>query len=242
MGGIDRITGGLLGRSDMAMSRVIWGGSKPTAEVLRKTFGEALPTPTDIRNDPFLAAVFSQLGVVGKIQRKLNTLSRKRGRVIPAKGTVASALNASEETNHQDLVFVGVDFAAEYHAQEDTLAGVLAHEWGHLVSDFPNGMNAEEYTWEEIFELRRDEEAAADAYAGKMLSMMGYKTDGVIRFLAGGKNCKESRKYHSIATRAAIIRRAFAETIRRQGTLKNMKLVAHPVFSNPFTQKLIAVA
>lgn len=242
MSSIPRITGSLLGRSDLTMSRVIWGGVRPSPEVLRKTFGEALPKLADVRNDPFLAAVFSQLGVIGKIQRKLNTLSRKKGKVVPAKGTIASALNACEETNHQDLVFVGVDFAAEYHAEEEALAGVLAHEWGHLVSEFPNGLEAADHTWEEIFELRREEEAAADAYSGKMLSLMGYKTDGVIAFLKKDGRGGESCKYHSIATRIAIVRRAFEEATRRQNTLKNLKLVSSPVFSNPFTQKLIAVA
>src|SRR3990167_8436846 len=92
------------------LSRVAWGGGTPTSDVFRKTFGEPIPKIADIRNHPELAALFGPFGVVRRIQRKLTTLSRKKGRIVPAKGVVASAINACEETVNEDLVFVGMEF------------------------------------------------------------------------------------------------------------------------------------
>jgi hypothetical protein len=89
----------------------------------------------NIRNNPLMLDLFSRLGMLARLQSKLNTLSRKKGRIIPAKKTIACALRACEETDNQDIVFAGVEFLGHYHTEEETVAGVLAHEWGHLLSE-----------------------------------------------------------------------------------------------------------
>jgi hypothetical protein len=239
--GIDKISVAMGGPSHRLIHRVSGGAGRSAAEVLRKTFGEPIPKVVDISNDPFLQSLFAQQGVVERIRRKLSTLSRKKGKIIPVKGIVASALSASEETNFEDLVFVGVEFLEEYHPQEETVAGVLAHEWGHLVSEFPNGLNPDGLTWDQIFDLRKDEEAAADGYAGKMLFLMGYDPEGLIRFLNDPKNKKDSLKYYPIETRAAIIRGGFSDVKRQKEQAEKLILVPRPAYSNPFTARLIAV-
>lgn len=231
----------MAGPSNRLISRISGGGGSSASEVFRKNFGDPVPRIVDISSDPFLQALFSQQGAVERIRKKLSTLSRKKGKIVPAKGIVASAVNAGPETNFEDLVFVGVEFLEEYHPEEETLAGVLAHEWGHLASEFPNGLNPDELTWDQIFDLRKEEEAAADGYAGKMLFLMGYHPKGLIQFLNQPKNKKESLKYHSVETRIAIIQRAFSEAKRQKEQAERLILVPRPAYSNPFTARLIAV-
>jgi hypothetical protein len=219
---------------------VRWGGGE-AGPVSGKHFGEPIPQIVDISRNPDLIALFSRVGMLPRIQNKLNVLSRKRGRIVPAKGTVASALNGCEETGFEDVVFAGVDFLKEYKGEEETVAGVLSHEWGHLVRDYKKDLDADDFHWEEIFEIRKDEEAAADAYSGKMLFLMGYSPEGMIKFLKKVQK-KECHKYHSPATRAAIIRTAYEAARRFRSQAANLSSAIRPVFSNPFTQKLIAVA
>lgn len=237
--GIDKLSLNTSAPTDLLMPSVRWGGGDPG--VYRKHFGESIPDLTDIRNNPVMLGLFSRLGMLARIQRKLNTLSRKKGKIVPAKKTIACALRACEETDFQDLVFAGVEFLAEYQGEEETIAGVLAHEWGHLISDYTKGLNPDEMTWDEIFDLRKDEEASADSFAGKMLFEMGYSPEGMIRFLNKVQKNKTCLKYHSPATRAAIIRTAYAEACRRQRQKVNLKSMFQ-IGSNPFTARLIAVA
>jgi hypothetical protein len=238
---IDKVSLAMAGPSSRLVPRVSAGGGRATSEIFRKSFGDPVPKIVDISRNPFLQALFAQQGVVERIRRKLSALSRKKGRIVPAKGIVASALNAGPETNFEDLVFVGVDFLEEYHPEEETIAGILAHEWGHLVSEFPNGLNPDELNWDQIFDLRKDEEGAADGYAGKMLFLMGYKPDGLVRFLNDPKNKKESLKYYSPETRAAIIRGAYSEAKRQKEQAERLILVPRPTYPNPFAARLIAV-
>lgn len=227
--------------TDLLMPRVSWTGGARDPGVYRKHFGEPIPDVADIRKNPLMLDLFSRLGMLARLQRKLNTFSRKKGRIVPAKKTIACALRACEETDGQDVVFAGVEFLETYQGEEETIAGVLAHEWGHLLSDWTEGLDPDAMSWEEIFEMRKDEEASADAYAGKLLFQMGYSTKGMIRFLDKIQK-KECIKYHSPGTRAEIIRRAFEETRRKRNQMVNLRSLFPAITSNPFTARLIAVA
>ena len=238
--GIDSISLNSGGMNNSLIGRVQVGGHMPSGPV-KKSFGEAIPKVLDIHSNPFLESLFNQLGVLGRLQKKLSILSRKRGKVVPAKGTIACALSACEESNFEDLVFVGVDFATKYHEEEETLAGVLAHEWGHLVSDFDHDMDTDHMTWEEVYALRKQEEAEADAYAGKLLSLMRYSPDGLIRFLSKPGHCKETHKYHSIVTREAIIRAAYDHELKRQRSIQTFQIPTMPSFGRIAGAQLIGI-
>ncbi len=241
--GIAPLTLDMTSPSNSLITRVGAGSSGlPSTEVFRKNFGEAIPKIVDIRHNSLLMALFSQMGLMGRLQRKLVNLSRKKGRIVPAKGIIASALNACEETDHENLVFVGTEFLEEYHPEEETIAGVLGHEWGHLVSEFPRGLNPDSMSWDEIFAVRREEEANADSYAGRMLYLMNYAPEGLIRLLSLDKHRKQTLKYHDIATRTAIIRRSFSETKRRHEQASRFAVAPHLTYRNPFSARLIAVA
>lgn len=239
--GVDKVSLSTSTPTDLLMPRVGWAGGSPDPGVYRKQFGEPIPDMADIRNNPVMLDLFSRLGMLARLQRKLNTLSRKKGQIVPAKKTIACALRACEETDGQDVVFAGVEFLEQYYGEEETIAGILAHEWGHLLTDWTEGLNPDAMSWEEIFEMRKEEEASADAYAGKMLFQMGYSTEGMVRFL-GKIQKKECVKYHSPGTRAEIIRRAFEETRRKRNQMINLRSLFPALTSNPFTARLIAVA
>jgi hypothetical protein len=239
--GIDPISLNTAGGLQTTLLRPVrWTGGD-NVPVYRKHFGEPIPDVANIRNNPLMLDLFSRLGMLARLQSKLNTLSRKKGRIIPAKKTIACALRACEETDNQDIVFAGVEFLGHYHTEEETIAGVLAHEWGHLLSDWTEGLDPDRMSWEQIHELRKEEEAAADGFAGKMLYQMGYSPNGMVKFLSKIQK-KECAKYHSTATREAIIRTAFTKAQRIQHQAQAISAAIRPVFSNPFTQKLIAVA
>ncbi len=219
-------------------SPVIGGQSRPT-DIFRKTFGEPIPQIVDISKDPFLMALFGPFGAAEHVRKKLVALSRKNGRIIPARGTIASALAASEETGEEDSVFVGVDFLARHHKEVETVAGVLAHEWGHLVSEFPNGINPDELTWDEIFGMRRDEEGQADSYAGRMLYRMCYRPESFIRFLSQKEFRKETTKYHPVPVRVALVGESYRDEERKNRQAKNL---FNGVYPHLQTVRLIAVA
>lgn len=228
------------GLSSWLNSRVSWSGSGSSSQVQKNHFGEPLPQLVDITNDPRLQALFSQQGSAERIRKRLSLLSRKRGTLIPAKGIIASALSMPEESG-DSKVFVGVEFLAQYHQKEDTLAGVLAHEWGHLISEYPFGLNPDEMTLQEAFELRKEEEARADAYAGEMLFKMNYRPEGLIAFLSQPKICEETAKYHGAVTRGAIVRAAFEDTRRRETQTRNFFVSQKMTYSNPMTAQILGV-
>jgi len=205
------------------------------SQVSRKSWGEAPPKIADIRNNPFLQALFAQQGVVGRLKRKLNTLSKKKGKVVPAHGIIAMA-HAED-----GVVYVGIEFVAANHQNEDLLAGVMAHEWGHLNEDLPPGFDPEKLNWNELHELRRDKEAEADAYAGQALARIEQTPREIIEFLKNQKTKTKTHKYHNVETRIAIIERAHSQEKQRQSSLKNLKFSADPDVSNPFTARVIAV-
>lgn len=241
---IDPISARLAQGSNRMIPHIGGRPGQPLSEVLRKNLGEPLPRLADISKSLFLQSLFGQQGAVERIRRKLASLTRRKGKIIPAKGITASAANASKETNFEDLVFVGTEFLEEFHPQEDLLAGILAHEWGHLISEFPNGpsrIDAEQLTWDQIYELRRDEEAAADGFSGKMLYQMGYSPEGVVRFLMLPRNRQESLKYHPVETRAAIIRHGFSEAKRKEEQARKLATMLRSAYPNPLFSKLLAV-
>src|SRR5262249_9339908 len=86
-------------------------------------------------------------------------------------------------------------------------------------------------------DLRREDEAAADAFCGRNLPLMGYSVDPIIRFLMQDKDKLGSHKYYKPEVRADIIRRAAQTTQDRQRFSK--RLFNSSVYSNPYTSLLI---
>lgn len=184
-------------------------GAMGNSSEIRKMLGEPMPqvlNPKDL--PPEIAAYFARGGLLDRLKKKLALISRKKGgKIIPAKNTIACV-------DDEDNVYVGVDFLQNFGEDDALVGGILAHEWGHMMSDMPKGVDWSHLTWDEIFEMRRDEEGDADGFAGRALCLMGYDPEKMIEFLAvNDKRRKEkklpSHKYHNHATRAAIIRESY---------------------------------
>jgi len=178
------------------------------SEAIKKLLGEPIPQLVDPKNlTPHIAQFFRRNGTLERIRKKLALISRKKGGAfIPARGTIASV-------DEDDNIYVGVDFLEQFGDDENLLAAILAHEWGHMMSD-RRKVDWSHVTIDELFAIRRDEEAEADAFSGRALFLLGYSPDSMIHLLETLRNQKkkrkfESRKYHNTATRIEIFRQSY---------------------------------
>lgn len=218
----------------------VGGGQVQDDAIEQKSFGEKPPCRADISDDPFLEHLFSERGVVGWIGKKIKEASKHFGEIVPAHDITAMAMPHLPDQQEGNLVFVGVEFAKEKCNDPDLLAGVLCHEWGHLTSDFLQGLDPNKMIWEEVHRLRKEEESFADAYAGRLLYLIGHKPDGLIRHFQERSPEKESAKYYDITTREAIIRASWLAQAEAQ--LRAAKLLQKPGKRSALTARIIAVA
>lgn len=208
---------------------------------LRKLMGEPIPKPVDLKDlPPHLRALFATYGMLQKIKKKLEWVSRRKGnKIIPAKNTIACV-------DADDNLYMGVDFLEANHENEDLIAGIMAHEWGHILSEIAPGTDFSHLSWDELFELRREEEAAADAFAGKALYLMGYQIEQMAKFFKQMEEIDKkvnSQKYHSPKVREEILRQAYQAQVRAVEQIDKL-FGANKAsgFVNPSTTRLIAVA
>lgn len=210
--------------------------STPEAPIFQgpnpKSIGEIPPKIVNLYDYPNLIHLFTESGLVPRTRRKLELLSGKKARqVVLAENTVGSA-------DPNGTIYLGVDFLELAQSNPALLAGVMAHEWGHLMSQLGQG-NLEDLNWDQIFELRREEEASADAFAGRILPLMGYSVEPLVQFLMQGKDKHATHKYYRPEIRAAIIRRAAQTTRDRQKLARG--LFSKGVYANPYTSTLLGV-
>lgn len=200
----------------------------------RKSIGEVPPTIVNPADYPHLEHLVSFYGVVFGIFRKLKTLTKrnnKKDKVVLAKNTVGAADN-------KGVIYLGVEFLEEHQNNSAVIAGVLAHEWGHLLSNTAKYGNLDNLSWDEIFAIRKEEECGADAFCGRILPLMGYSVEPIIEFLLSKKDQhKESHKYYSPEGRAEIIRRAAETTMERQKISREM--FNKGIYSNPYNSILL---
>lgn len=207
---IEKINTQLVGLPPAWMSRVTsHGGGMANATEIKKILGEPIPQLVDMKTLPgHIAEHFMRGGLLDRIRRKLSLISRKKGgKILPAKNTIASV-------DEEDNVYIGVDFLEQFGGDESLIAGILAHEWGHMMSDLPRHVDWSHLTWDELFSIRRDEEGDADGFAGRALFLMGYSPEPMVEFLKEtDRRRKEkklpSHKYHNHPTRAAILRESY---------------------------------
>ncbi|MBF0106901.1 MAG: hypothetical protein HQM16_16435 [Deltaproteobacteria bacterium] len=210
--------------------RVSSGQAAQTTEA-PKTIGETPPTIVSLSEIGNLAALFSKGGIVSKLKRRLNKLKNKKCRVTPAKGTIACV-------DADDLVYLGVEFLEEFQNQEDVLAGVMAHEWGHACALKPPTGEMNKLNWNQIFELRRAHEVLADEVSGRMLALMDLKPDGLVNFLLQKTKGTHNLKYHDPETRAEIIKKGFEEEKRKINLAKDL-FPSSRGYRNHFHSKII---
>ncbi len=222
----------------------VTAGSSQQATSL-KSLGETPPTILSLEQiGAELAALFLPAGLLGRLRKRLNYLKNKKCVIIPADGTTACI-------DENEQVYVGVGFVKKYLIDKDgkdeegkdrgeeTVAGVLAHEWGHACAVRPDKQEIQELNWNEIFELRRAHETLADEISGRLLYMMGYSTEGIIRFLTRGKET-HNLKYHASDMRARIIQYGF-EAEKRKAQLAR-QLFKNSTYDNHYNSVLLDIA
>lgn len=238
---INRVDNSSISLPPAWLSRVS-GGNRAlgTQPEVRKLLGEPIPKLADPRVlAPHIAAMFRRGGLLDRIRRKLGVISRKRG------GQILAAHNTIAAVDGDDNIYVGVEFLEACQGDEAVIAGILSHEWGHMVSELPRDVDWSHLSWEELFELRREEEAGADAYAGRALYQMGYDVEPVTGFLASleekrrKKNRIKSVKYYPTETRIEIVRAGYAAEQRVEQSAR--KLLVSPGYRHPSFSTLLAV-
>ena len=198
------------------------GGAMANAQEIKKLLGEPIPQildPDDLT--PEIAKFFGPKGLLERLRKKLSLFSRKKGgKIIPAKNTIASV-------DEDDNLYVGVDFLEQYGDDEALVAGIMAHEWGHMMSDLPKGVDWSHLNWEQLHAIRRDEEGDADAFSGRVMFLMNYSVEPMIALLEKLDLRKKEKKlpchkYHNFATRAAILRESFEAEKRAMETARKL--------------------
>jgi len=202
----------------------------PTEGPQAKTLGETPPIVARLVDNPDLVHLFTHYGAIQKAKRKLRLLSGKDAKVVLAKNTVGAADNKGN-------VYLGVEFLQEHGDNDALLSSVMAHEWGHLISNTSKHGNLDHLSWDEIFKLRREEEAAADVFCGRMLAMMGYPPDAIIDFLMRAQKGNDTLKYYAAPIRGAIIKEAHRLHAQRDELTR--KLFKKSIYPNPYTSRII---
>lgn len=207
------------------------GSTKKTSgKPAPKTLGDVAPVVEKREHHPDLEELFDHYGLLQKLRRKLKQLSGQDAKIVLAKNTIGAADN-------KGVVYLGVEFLRANRNNYPLIAAVMAHEWGHLISNMVKLGSLEHLSWEQIYALRRDEEASADVFCGRMLAMMGYPTEPICEFLHAAQEGNPTVKYYAAPIRAAII----VEAHRRHGQRKGMtkKLFPKRTYANPYTSRII---
>lgn len=198
----------------------------------RKTLGETPPVVLDLAQIGPLASLFSKTGLVTRLARRLNYLKNKKCRVVPATGTTACV-------DDEDVVYLGIEFLKGHLKDVPTLAGVMAHEWGHACAMRPRQDSLQKMNWNQIFELRRAHETLADETSGRLLYLLGYSPEGLIRFLKKGEET-HNLKYHSSDIRARVVSYGF-EVEKRKAVLAK-QLFSGSTYKNKYHSFLLDIA
>lgn len=217
----------MLGLPPAWISRAVSrGGAMSNTDEIRKILGEPIPRILEQSTlRPEIAAFFASGGLLERLRKKLSIFSRKKGgKIFPAKGTIASV-------DEDDNLYVGVDFLEQFGENEELIAGILAHEWGHMMSDLPRHVDWSHLTFDQLHAMRRDEEGDADGFAGRAMFLMGFSVEPLVEFLDKLDRQKKMKKYanelachkyHNNATRAAILRESYAAEERAFETAKRI--------------------
>ena len=239
---ITKVPSATIGLPPSFMARVIApaghiGDSNEVRAKLRKLLGDPKPEEIDLDSiPPEIAALFTQGGALQKIRKKLESITKKQAKRLAAtRGRTACV-------DEDDVVYVGIDFLEKYKNQEDLLAGVMAHEWGHMVSPLPAEEELEGMNLDQLMEVRRDDEAGADGFAGRALYLMGYSVEDMVEFLKNLEKIQKkikTKRYHPADIREAILREAFAAQRQREETARKLLVRAHLGFSHVLKSRLI---
>lgn len=198
----------------------------------QKTLGDVSPIAIGMNQLPYLAALFGDTGKVGRLKKRLNYLKDKKCKVVPARGTIACI-------DDEDTVYLGIEFLREHMNDDEVLAGVMAHEWGHACARKPHQSTLNRLDWPEIFRLRKAHETLADYMAGRLLALLGLTPKGIVAYLKKHQVGPETAKYHNADTRAKIILAGFKRE-KEIGSL-SQSLFPRQVYANHYHGRLIDI-
>ena len=111
-----------------------------------------------------------------------------------------------------------------------------------MVSPLPAEEELEGMNLDQLMEVRRDDEAGADGFAGRALYLMGYSVEDMVEFLKNLEKIQKkikTKRYHPADIREAILKEAFAAQRQREETARKLLVRAHLGFSHVLKSRLI---
>ncbi len=189
---------------------------------IKKMLGEPIPQVVNPKDLPaHIARFFAKGGLLERLRQKLALISKKKGgKFLPAKNTIACV-------DEDDNVYVGIEFLEKYSDDNDLIAGIMAHEWGHMLSEDQPNIDWQKMTMDQLLEMRRSEEADADGFSGRAMYLMGYDPQHMIDFLNKNDQLRKTKKipnhkYHNHATRRAILIESYNAQARSMESAKRL--------------------
>lgn len=177
-------------------------------------FGRAPPKVLDKKKHPKLGKAMKKLdGLVDQISESLGQ--------SPETFALELAEGSNAMVDREGTLYVGKDLLEQRPDDDDFWVAVMGHEIGHQPWTWPTG-NLAHLTRAQLNHLSREEEAKADAFAGRVLADLGADPDALCAFLVGAEKFeggKLPKNYYPAEMRADIIRRAF---VSRRSTTKRV--------------------
>ena len=200
-----------------------WPGSLEPHPMSVILFGKRRPRRIDKRKYPGLRKAMRKLG---EIRDQISELAG-----FPAADIGLELCEGSNAfISHDAEISVGVGLLARHQYDDDLLVAVLGHEIGHQpwswkLPDLTTMRRAE------IDHLRREEEAKADRFAGRVLADLGADPESVCRFLLGAAKFETHppSDYYPAEDRARMIKSAFR---RRESSRRNARAVLGDLLPN----------
>jgi predicted Zn-dependent protease len=167
-------------------------------------FGKVPPRAVDKKKHPKLGKAMKKLdGLVDQISESLGQ-SSEVFELLLSEGKNAMV-------GRDGKLFIGVELLEERPDDDDFWVAVLGHEIGHQPWTWPSG-NMAHLTRAQLNHLSREEEAKADAFAGRVLADLGANPDALCSFLLKAEKFEAGKlpaNYYPAPMRAEIIRKAF---------------------------------
>lgn len=177
-------------------------------------FGRTPPRVLDKKKHPKVGKAMKKLdGLVDQISESLGQ--------SPETFDLQLAEGKNAMVGRDGTLFVGLELLEEKPDDDDFWVAVMGHEIGHQPWTWPQG-NFSHLTRAQLNHLSREEEAKADAFAGRVLADLGADPDALCRFLLKAEKFEGGKlpaTYYPAQMRAEIIRKAF---IARRATTKRV--------------------
>ncbi len=193
------------------------------------------PDLADLTDYPDLIPLFEQGGLINSLERRLNELTANDCAVFLSKNGIGMI-------DSDGMVYLGAGALRNFRNDSSTIAGIMAHEWGHALMGHCR-VGDLNWTADQWFFWLRKSEAEADSQAGRLLCLLGDQPDGLVKLLLSGVEPDDGyvpdlTRYPRPDLRAQIVLESFRRQYNAQNRLRHLSL-AGGVYAVPERYRLL---